>query len=73
MVAEARQPVGPRVPQKVVAVRDGETAPPRRQSGQGLAAACAREAGRGRWLEYDPARDWLPEPPVQVNVPPREP
>ncbi|MEV7190388.1 LysR family transcriptional regulator [Streptomyces sp. NPDC093510] len=29
-----------------------------------LAAACAEEAGRSRWLEYDPARDWLPEPPA---------
>ncbi|MFD3513068.1 LysR family transcriptional regulator [Streptomyces sp. NPDC058657] len=29
----------------------------------GLAAACAEEAGRSRWLEYDPSRDWLPEPP----------
>ncbi|KUJ67729.1 LysR family transcriptional regulator [Streptomyces albus subsp. albus] len=25
-----------------------------------LTAACAGEAGRSRWLEYDPARDWLP-------------
>ncbi len=30
----------------------------------GLASACAEEAGRSRWLEYDPARDWLPEPPA---------
>ncbi|MEV5242786.1 LysR family transcriptional regulator [Streptomyces cinnamoneus] len=30
----------------------------------GLTAACATEAGRSRWLEYDPARDWLPEPPT---------
>ncbi|MEU3688464.1 LysR family transcriptional regulator [Streptomyces narbonensis] len=30
----------------------------------GLTAACAAEAGRSRWLEYDPARDWLPEPPA---------
>ncbi|MFC7894210.1 LysR family transcriptional regulator [Streptomyces sp. NPDC057381] len=30
----------------------------------GLAAACAEQAGRSRWLEYDPARDWLPEPPA---------
>ncbi|MEE1753065.1 LysR family transcriptional regulator [Streptomyces sp. SP18CS02] len=30
----------------------------------GLAAACAEEAGRNRWLEYDPTRDWLPEPPT---------
>ncbi|MFF8840239.1 LysR family transcriptional regulator [Streptomyces sp. NPDC015130] len=29
-----------------------------------LTAACAAEAGRSRWLEYDPARDWLPEPPA---------
>ncbi|MET9777830.1 LysR family transcriptional regulator [Streptomyces sp. NPDC006367] len=29
-----------------------------------LTAACAGEAGRRRWLEYDPARDWLPEPPA---------
>lgn len=29
-----------------------------------LAAACAEEAGRSRWLEYDPTRDWLPEPPT---------
>lgn len=29
----------------------------------GLTAACAAEARRSRWLEYDPARDWLPEPP----------
>ncbi|MBQ1119824.1 LysR family transcriptional regulator [Streptomyces sp. B15] len=29
-----------------------------------LAAACAEAAGRRRWLEYDPARDWLPEPPA---------
>ncbi|SPE47662.1 HTH-type transcriptional regulator GltC [Streptomyces netropsis] len=28
-----------------------------------LTAACAAEAGRSRWLEYDPAHDWLPEPP----------
>ncbi|MEU5839922.1 LysR family transcriptional regulator [Streptomyces diacarni] len=28
-----------------------------------LAGVCAAEAGRSRWLEYDPARDWLPEPP----------
>ncbi|MFR9722219.1 LysR family transcriptional regulator [Streptomyces sp. MS19] len=27
-----------------------------------LAAACAAEARSSRWLEYDPARDWLPEP-----------
>ncbi|MYT10701.1 MULTISPECIES: LysR family transcriptional regulator [Streptomyces] len=29
-----------------------------------LTAACAGEAGRRRWLEYDPAHDWLPEPPT---------
>ncbi|UOB07618.1 LysR family transcriptional regulator [Streptomyces sp. HP-A2021] len=29
-----------------------------------LAAACAEEAGRSRWLEYDPTGDWLPEPPT---------
>lgn len=29
-----------------------------------LTAACATEAGQRRWLEYDPARDWLPEPPA---------
>lgn len=28
-----------------------------------LTAACAAEAGRSRWLEYNPANDWLPEPP----------
>ncbi|MFB7538309.1 LysR family transcriptional regulator [Streptomyces zaomyceticus] len=26
-----------------------------------LAAACAGAAGRSRWLEYDPTRDWLPD------------
>lgn len=30
----------------------------------GLAAACAGEAGRSRWLEYDPTRDWLPDDPA---------
>ncbi|MCF3123734.1 LysR family transcriptional regulator [Streptomyces arenae] len=30
---------------------------------EGLIDACAAEAGRSRWLEYDPARDWLPELP----------
>lgn len=30
----------------------------------GLAAACAEGARRSRWLEYDPTRDWLPEPPT---------
>lgn len=34
-----------------------------------LAAACAEEAGRSRWLEYDPARDWLPEPPTSGSGP----
>ncbi|MFD7963483.1 LysR family transcriptional regulator [Streptomyces zaomyceticus] len=29
-----------------------------------LAAACAGEAGRSRWLEYDPTRDWLPDLPT---------
>ena len=29
-----------------------------------LTAACAGEAARRRWLEYDPASDWLPEPPT---------
>ncbi|MFD7236024.1 LysR family transcriptional regulator [Streptomyces syringium] len=28
-----------------------------------LTAACAAAAGQSRWLEYNPARDWLPEPP----------
>ncbi|MGY0062908.1 LysR family transcriptional regulator [Streptomyces sp. LZ34] len=27
-----------------------------------LLSALAAEAGRNRWLEYDPAHDWLPEP-----------
>ncbi|MGK5549034.1 LysR family transcriptional regulator [Streptomyces sp. URMC 127] len=30
----------------------------------GLTTACAAEAARSRWLEYDPAHDWLPEPPA---------
>lgn len=30
----------------------------------GLTAACAEEARRSRWLEHDPTRDWLPEPPT---------
>ncbi|MGW0938744.1 LysR family transcriptional regulator [Streptomyces sp. NPDC002666] len=34
-----------------------------------LAAACAEEAGRSRWLEYDPAHDWLPEPPASSPGP----
>lgn len=25
-----------------------------------LAGAFVQEAGRNRWLEYDPRRDWLP-------------
>ncbi len=37
----------------------------------GLIAACAARAGRSRWLEYDPARDWLPEPPADRESPPR--
>ncbi|MGX8904782.1 LysR family transcriptional regulator [Streptomyces netropsis] len=28
-----------------------------------LTASCAAAAGQSRWLEYNPARDWLPEPP----------
>jgi DNA-binding transcriptional LysR family regulator len=31
-----------------------------------LTAACAARAGRLRWLEYDPAHDWLPEPPANA-------
>ncbi|MGC0327776.1 DNA-binding transcriptional LysR family regulator [Streptomyces sp. SAI-170] len=34
-----------------------------------LLAACAAQAGRGRWLEYDPARDWLPEPAAAEITP----
>ncbi|MBI0298683.1 LysR family transcriptional regulator [Streptomyces sp. PRKS01-29] len=30
----------------------------------GLTAACAAQARHRRWLEYDPAHDWLPEPPA---------
>ncbi|MGW6914301.1 LysR family transcriptional regulator [Kitasatospora sp. NPDC054939] len=30
----------------------------------GLLTACAEQARSSRWLEYDPARDWLPEPPA---------
>ncbi|WP_329395578.1 LysR family transcriptional regulator [Streptomyces melanogenes] len=30
-----------------------------------LTAACAAQAARSRWLEYDPAHDWLPEPPAR--------
>jgi DNA-binding transcriptional LysR family regulator len=35
-----------------------------------LTTACAEEAGRSRWLEYNPAHDWLPEPPT--NHPQRQ-
>ncbi|MFF4409265.1 LysR family transcriptional regulator [Streptomyces sp. NPDC001262] len=35
-----------------------------------LTAACAAQARQSRWLEYDPAHDWLPEPPV-ASPPPR--
>ncbi|MCX5195524.1 LysR family transcriptional regulator [Streptomyces sp. NBC_00249] len=31
-----------------------------------LVGALAAEAGRSRWLEYDPARDWLPEPHEEI-------
>ncbi|MFG2500877.1 LysR family transcriptional regulator [Streptomyces sp. NPDC048441] len=31
-----------------------------------LTAACAAQAGQSRWLEYDPARDWLTEPPANA-------
>ncbi|WP_326769840.1 LysR family transcriptional regulator [Streptomyces sp. NBC_01591] len=37
-----------------------------------LAAACAEEARRSRWLEYDPTRDWLPEPPASGPGPGRK-
>ncbi|MER7790870.1 LysR family transcriptional regulator [Streptomyces sp. NPDC097640] len=33
-----------------------------------LLSALAGEAGRSRWLEYDPARDWLPEPQAASGV-----
>ncbi|MFJ8745907.1 LysR family transcriptional regulator [Embleya sp. NPDC127516] len=33
-----------------------------------LTAVCATEAAQRRWLEYDPARDWLPEPPANRAV-----
>ncbi|MEU8875357.1 LysR family transcriptional regulator [Streptomyces javensis] len=33
----------------------------------GLTAACAAQARRSRWLEYDPAHDWLPEPPATAE------
>ncbi|MEU6389648.1 LysR family transcriptional regulator [Streptomyces sp. NPDC046939] len=29
-----------------------------------LMTACATQAAQSRWLEYDPAHDWLPEPPT---------
>ncbi|MFF9242753.1 LysR family transcriptional regulator [Streptomyces sp. NPDC014801] len=32
-----------------------------------LTAACAARAGRSRWLEYTPTRDWLPEPPAPAG------
>ncbi|MEU4125360.1 LysR family transcriptional regulator [Streptomyces virginiae] len=32
-----------------------------------LTAACAGEARRRRWLEYDPTRDWLPDPPANAQ------
>ncbi|MFH8800880.1 LysR family transcriptional regulator [Streptomyces sp. NPDC017936] len=32
-----------------------------------LLAACVAQARRSRWLEYDPARDWLPEPPAHPS------
>ncbi|MGW2558615.1 LysR family transcriptional regulator [Streptomyces sp. NPDC001514] len=34
-----------------------------------LSAVCAAEAGQSRWLEYNPARDWLPEPPTRSAGP----
>ncbi|POX64529.1 LysR family transcriptional regulator [Streptomyces sp. Ru62] len=33
-----------------------------------LIAACAERAGHSRWLEYDPARDWLPEPQAPCHA-----
>ncbi|MEU6685968.1 LysR family transcriptional regulator [Streptomyces sp. NPDC046832] len=33
-----------------------------------LTTALAEQAGRSRWLEYDPTRDWLPEPPVNASA-----
>ncbi|MFD9337840.1 LysR family transcriptional regulator [Streptomyces sp. NPDC060028] len=33
-----------------------------------LVGAFAAEAGRSRWLEYDPACDWLPEPHCHVRA-----
>ncbi|WP_420709299.1 hypothetical protein [Streptomyces sp. NRRL B-3648] len=33
-----------------------------------LTAACATKGGRLRWLEYDPARDWLSEPPAKPGA-----
>ncbi len=32
-----------------------------------LTAACAAHAGQLRWLEYDPSRDWVPEPPANAS------
>ncbi|MFB7173218.1 LysR family transcriptional regulator [Streptomyces sp. NPDC056254] len=32
-----------------------------------LTAACAEQARQRRWLEYDPARDWLPDPPGDAS------
>ncbi|MFF8262622.1 LysR family transcriptional regulator [Streptomyces virginiae] len=32
-----------------------------------LTAACAEEARHRRWLEYDPTRDWLPDPPANAR------
>ncbi|MFD9355713.1 LysR family transcriptional regulator [Streptomyces sp. NPDC060031] len=36
-----------------------------------LIGTFAAEAGRSRWLEYDPARDWLPEPHTTGFAPSR--
>ncbi|MFF5966132.1 LysR family transcriptional regulator [Streptomyces collinus] len=33
-----------------------------------LTTAFAAQAGQRRWLEYDPARDWLPEPPANPRA-----
>ncbi|MER7480066.1 LysR family transcriptional regulator [Streptomyces sp. NPDC126510] len=33
-----------------------------------LTTALAAQAGPSRWLEYDPARDWLPEPPANGHT-----
>ncbi|MEU6663110.1 LysR family transcriptional regulator [Streptomyces sp. NPDC046821] len=32
-----------------------------------LTATCAAQAARSRWLEYDPVRDWMPEPPKPLS------